>query len=59
MTGRTSSSRRVELTIPPTIGAAIRFMTSALAPDLQRIGTNPAIHRNTSSFMSGPQEALH
>ncbi len=32
-----------EVTTPPTIGAAMRFMTSAPAPLLQRIGRSPAM----------------
>jgi len=33
----------VEVTTPPTMGRPIRFMTSAPAPWLQRIGAGPAM----------------
>ena len=37
------SSIAVEVTTPPTIGVAMRFITSAPAPWLQRIGMRPAM----------------
>src|SRR5689334_16613221 len=40
-----SSVRNAEVMRPPTIGAAIRFMTSAPVPSLQRSGTRPEHHR--------------
>ena len=40
-TGMTISVRMVELTIPPIIGAAIRFMTSAPVPVVHIMGSNP------------------
>ena len=43
MAGMTSSVSSVLLTIPPTIGAAIRFMTLAPAPPPQRMGSSPAV----------------
>ena len=43
----TTSVRIVLLTIPPTIGAAIRFMTLAPAPDPHRIGSRPAMMATT------------
>ena len=33
----------VEVTTPPTIGMAMRFITSAPVPWLQRIGNSPAM----------------
>ena len=39
----TSNSITPEVITPPTIGAAIRFITSAPAPWLHMIGTRPAI----------------
>ena len=36
------SSRMVEVITPPTIGAAIRFITSAPVPWLNMMGTSPA-----------------
>src|SRR4030067_3781855 len=41
--GNTSSSMRLEVTIPPTIGAAILFITSAPAPVPHMIGSRPAM----------------
>jgi len=37
------STWTVEVTIPPTIGAAIGFMMSDPTPVLHRIGTGPAM----------------
>ena len=37
------SSMIVEVTTPPIIGVAMRFITSAPAPWLQRIGSRPAM----------------
>jgi len=39
--GMTISVRMVELTIPPIIGAAMRFMTSAPVPVVHMIGSKP------------------
>jgi hypothetical protein len=41
--GYTVSSRKNDVTTPPIMGAAIRFMTSAQIPVLQRTGTRPTI----------------
>ncbi len=41
--GITSNVSTVELTMPPIIGAAIRFITSAPVPVLHMIGSNPPI----------------
>ena len=41
--GMTISVRMVELTMPPIIGAAIRFMTSAPVPVVHIMGSNPPI----------------
>ncbi len=41
MTGITSNVKIVVVIIPPTIGAAIRFITSAPVPWLHIIGSNP------------------
>src|SRR5437870_1819215 len=41
--GYTTSSITVEVMTPPTIGVAMRFITSAPAPWLQRIGSRPAM----------------
>src|SRR2546422_4548125 len=41
--GYTTSSITVEVMTPPIIGVAMRFITSAPAPWLQRIGASPAI----------------
>ncbi len=41
--GYTVSSRRKVVTSPPTIGAAIRFMTSAPVPVLHSTGMSPMI----------------
>ncbi len=35
------SARIVVLTIPPIMGAAMRFMTSAPVPELHMMGSNP------------------
>src|SRR5262249_1421972 len=40
--GYTSSSSTPEVTTPPTIGAAMRFMTSAPVPWDHRTGNRPA-----------------
>jgi hypothetical protein len=42
-TGITSRVRTVELTIPPIIGAAMRFITSAPVPVVHMIGSNPPL----------------
>src|SRR5439155_1391405 len=47
MTGITINVRIVDVTIPPTMGAAIRFMTLAPAPWLQRAGTRPSMIAST------------
>ena len=39
--GMTRSVRIVELTMPPIIGAAIRFITSAPVPVVHMMGSNP------------------
>ena len=41
--GITSNVRMLDETIPPTIGAAIRFITLAPVPCDQRIGSRPAM----------------
>ena len=41
--GNTTSVRTVELTIPPTIGAATRFITSAPVPCPHNMGISPAM----------------
>jgi hypothetical protein len=41
--GITTSVSTVLLTIPPTIGAAMRFMTLAPAPEPHRMGRSPAM----------------
>ena len=43
MAGMTKSVSTVEDTIPPTIGTAMRCMSSAPVPVLQRMGTRPAM----------------
>ena len=43
MAGITSSVRTVAEIIPPTIGDAIRFITSAPVPELHRIGISAAV----------------
>src|SRR5579863_8091403 len=40
-TGYTSSSSAKEVKTPPTMGAAMRFMTSEPTPVEKRIGTSP------------------
>ena len=45
MAGYTVSSSRNDVTRPPIIGAAIRFMTSAPVPVLQRTGHQTDDHR--------------
>src|SRR6266496_1422354 len=41
--GITTNVRTVAVTMPPTIGAAMRFITSAPVPSLHRIGARPAM----------------
>ena len=43
MAGMTSRVSRVELTMPPIIGTAMRCMTSEPVPVLHRIGSRPAM----------------
>ena len=45
------------LTIPPTIGAAIRFMTLAPVPALQRIGSKPGDDGNDGHHLGS--DPLH
>ena len=47
MAGITISVSRVEETMPPIIGTAIRCMISEPAPVLQRIGISPAMMATT------------
>ncbi len=42
MAGYTSSTTTTDVMMPPTIGAAIRFITSAPVPLLHMIGSSPA-----------------
>src|SRR5438876_8513407 len=41
MAGYTNSSSKKEVQIPPTMGAAMRFMTSAPVPVLHMMGNRP------------------
>src|ERR1035438_841377 len=43
MAGYTANSITVEVTTPPIMGVAMRFITSAPAPWLQRMGRRPAM----------------
>jgi len=47
MAGTTIRVRIVALTIPPTMGAAIRFITSEPVPWLHIMGMSPAIMATT------------
>ena len=55
----TTRVRRVELTIPPIIGAAIRFMTSAPVPVVHMIGINPPMIAATVIILGRSRCALH
>ena len=50
-TGITISVKMVELTMPPIMGAAIRFMTSAPVPVVHMIGSNPPMIAATVTIL--------
>src|SRR5258705_13709527 len=55
ITGVMMSTWIVEVTMPPTIGAAIGFMMSEPTPVLQRIGNRPAIHADRHQLWPKPE----